>query len=88
MDMESGCIYIDGLDIRSMPRAQLRQAMTIIPQDPLLLEMTIRDNLDVEGVKSDQEIWAALEKTQAKALIESQPDKLDTLVTSDGGDFS
>lgn len=32
MEVESGCIFIDGVDIRSMPRAMLRNAMTIIPQ--------------------------------------------------------
>jgi ATP-binding cassette subfamily C (CFTR/MRP) protein 1 len=62
--------------------------MTIIPQDPLLLELTLRENLDLEGIRSDQEIWAALEKTQCKPLIEALPEKLDTLITGDGGNFS
>lgn len=66
----------------------LRQALTIIPQDPLLLELSIRENLDLEGLRTDQEIWAALEKTQCKSLIEALPDKLDTVVAGDGGNFS
>ena len=32
VECESGSIYIDGVDIRSMPRTMLRSAMTIIPQ--------------------------------------------------------
>ena len=56
--------------------------------DPLLLELSIRDNLDLEGTCSDQELWAALEQTQCKALVEALPDKLETLVSGDGGDFS
>ena len=62
--------------------------MTIIPQDPLMLELSVRENLDIEGQCSDQQIWAALEQTQCKTLIENMPEKLDTLVTGDGGDFS
>lgn len=88
MEIASGGIYIDGVDIRSLSRQALREAMTIIPQDPLMLELSVRDNLDIEGVKSDQEIWTALEQTQTKALIESLPEKLDTMVTGDGGNFS
>ena len=71
-----------------MPRRTLRQALTIIPQDALLLELSVRENLDLEGIKTDYEIWAALEKTQCKALIESLPEKLDTIISGDGGNFS
>lgn len=53
-----------------------------------MLELSVRENLDLEGVCSDQQIWAALEQTQSKALIDGLPDKLDTIVTGDGGDFS
>lgn len=53
-----------------------------------MLELTVREILDLEGRCSDQEIWSALDKTQCKALIEAFPDKLDARVTGDGGDFS
>lgn len=88
IELESGHINIDGIDIRQLPRKTLRQALTIIPQDPLLLELSVRENLDLEGIKTDQEIWAALEKTQCKALIDGLPEKLDTLISGDGGNFS
>lgn len=48
----------------------------------------MRENLDLEGSCSDQEIWDALEQTHCKAIIEALPEKLDTVVTGDGGDFS
>lgn len=62
--------------------------MTIIPQDPLLLELSVRENLDLEGRRTDHEIWAALEKTRCKALIDALPEKLDTIIQGDGGNFS
>jgi ABC-type multidrug transport system fused ATPase/permease subunit len=54
----------------------------------MVLEISVRENLDLEGVCSDQQIWSALERTQCKTLIEGLPQKLDTIVSGDGGDFS
>ena len=34
--------------------------------DPLLLDLTLRENLDPEGLLSDAEIWAGLEQTQVR----------------------
>ena len=68
-----GDILIDGTNIRDLPRSTLRSSMTIIPQAPLLLELSIRENLDIEGVSTDLDIWAALELTECKTWIESLP---------------
>jgi ATP-binding cassette, subfamily C (CFTR/MRP), member 1 len=89
VDFESdGSIIVDGRDIRQIPRQTLRQAMTIIPQDPLLLDLTLRENLDPEGVLSDAEIWAGLEQTQCKQFVDTLPSKLDHEITANGGQFS
>lgn len=40
-----------------------------VPLDPLLLEMSIRDNLDLEGNHTDAEIWDALEQTSVSGKI-------------------
>ena len=77
-----GDILIDGKNIRDLPRQTLRSSMTIIPQAPLLLELSIRENLDMEGVVDDAEIWAALEQTECKAWIESLPGGLDHVAVS------
>jgi len=42
---EGAGIWIDGLDIRSMPRSLLRQRLAIIPQAPVLFSGTVRSNL-------------------------------------------
>jgi ABC-type multidrug transport system fused ATPase/permease subunit len=56
--------------------------------DPMLLEMTLRENLDPEGQKTDAEIWEALDRSQLKAHVESLPGKLDEVITGNGGSFS
>ena len=50
--------------------------------DPLLLEVSIRENLDVEGTRTDNEIWTALEQTGVKSIVERLPNKLDHQVDS------
>ncbi len=49
IEMRSGTIRIDGRSIAEMPASQLRSQMTIVPQNPLVLAATIRENLDPEG---------------------------------------
>lgn len=76
-DDDGGEIMVDGMDIRDIPMGDYRSAMSIVPQgtrdppalrapltaDPLLLELSLRENLDPEGLHSDAELWEALEKS-------------------------
>jgi ABC-type multidrug transport system fused ATPase/permease subunit len=44
-DVTSGSITIDGQDIRSVTQASLREALGVVPQDPVLFNQTIRQNI-------------------------------------------
>ena len=64
MLVESGKILIDGICTGSLGRSTLRQAMSIIPQEPVLFISSLRANLDPEGQHSSQAIWDALAQVQ------------------------
>ncbi len=59
-----GSILIDGLDTRQLPLARVRSAVALIPQDPLLFRGTLRSNLDPFALRSDEQLWAALERAK------------------------
>ncbi|QFZ26635.1 putative ATP-dependent bile acid permease [Clavispora lusitaniae] len=60
LDPETGTISIDGVDISKIGLRNLRQAITIIPQDPTLFSGTIRSNLDPFNQYTDSQIFEAL----------------------------
>lgn len=63
IEMESGKILIDGKSIGDHSIEQLRQKITIIPQDPTLFTGTLRFNVDPEKKATDEEILELLEKS-------------------------
>lgn len=81
----SGAIYIDGIDIRSIPLPLLRSRLTIIPQDPILFNGSIRRNLDPWGQIPEQELLRVLEQIHLKPMIDSLRNGLDEIVGSGGG---
>lgn len=78
VEVERGSIVIDGVDIAGLSLEVLRSHITIIPQDPVLFQGTIRSNLDPEGSATDEELWAALRRGHLEAVITRLPDGLMT----------
>lgn len=64
VEARTGSILIDGMDISTLPLAELRRAIAIVPQDPVLWSGSVRDNLDPLGVHEDSKLWELLEAVQ------------------------
>ncbi|KAL6450715.1 YBT1 ATP-dependent bile acid permease [Candida maltosa Xu316] len=100
LDPETGSITIDGVDITSIGLRNLRQAITIIPQDPTLFAGTIRSNLDPFDQYRDAEIFDALrrvnlispeEREQSSSSSGENSNKffnLENAITEGGGNLS
>ena len=67
-------IVIDGLDLSTMSRQQVRRSINAIPQDPVFLKGTVRYNADPRNEHDDTAILAALQRV-----------KLGEIVTAKGG---
>ncbi|KAA8641709.1 uncharacterized protein ATNIH1004_011845 [Aspergillus tanneri] len=64
LEAEKGRIYIDGIDISAIGLKDLRESITIVPQDPTLFTGTIRSNLDPFGMLTDEQIFTALRRVR------------------------
>uniref|UniRef100_A0A665TG51 Multidrug resistance-associated protein 4 n=1 Tax=Echeneis naucrates TaxID=173247 RepID=A0A665TG51_ECHNA len=83
-----GRIVIDGFLTSAIGLHTLRQKMSIIPQDPVLFTGTMRKNLDPFRQHTDEDLWNALQEVQMKAVVEELPNKLETVLTESGSNFS
>ncbi|XP_044072656.1 ATP-binding cassette sub-family C member 4-like isoform X5 [Siniperca chuatsi] len=83
-----GRIMIDGFLTSEIGLHTLRQKMSIIPQDPVLFTGSMRKNLDPFRQHTDEDLWNALQEVQMKAVVEDLPNKLETVLTESGSNFS
>lgn len=74
VEIESGSIFIDGVDLSTLPRETIRSRLIVIPQETFILNDSIRLNVDPSGTVSDEDIITALEKVQLWSMIKSRND--------------
>lgn len=89
LEAERGVISIDGVDISEIGLHRLRKNLSVIPQTPTLFSgCTIRDNLDLFGDYSDEDIQTSLAEVHMDEAIMELPLGLNTIVSDDGSNFS
>lgn len=79
VNIVSGKILLDEVDISTVPLDELRSRLSIIPQDVILFSGSVRENLDPRKHFSDLELWKSLEIAQLKDIITKLPNKLGNL---------
>jgi ATP-binding cassette subfamily B protein len=73
-DPEAGTIRVDGVDIRDLRFADLRSALAIVPQEPVLFTASVAENIRYGRPEaSDAEVRAAAETASALRFIETLP---------------
>lgn len=74
---DEGRIFLDGVDIWTIPLEKYRQQVTAVFQDYSIFALDIRENITVTG-RDDKEIWEALSKAGVDNTVQKLPKKLDT----------
>jgi len=88
-EVDAGTISVDGIDIRTMPRSNLRSIFGMVLQDTWLFKGTIRENIAYgkEGA-TQEEILAAANAARVTHFIQTLPEGFDTVLEEDGANIS
>ena len=79
IEPDKGTILMDNTDIRKISLKSLRSNIAYIPQEPILFNMSIKENLlYVNNKADDEELWNALKLANADNFVNELPDKMDT----------
>ncbi|WP_420453843.1 ABC transporter ATP-binding protein [Ilumatobacter sp.] len=88
-DLDAGAIRLDGRDIASFPRAELRSKVGMVLQDTWLFGGTIRDNIAYgRPDATEEEIHAAAELAYVDRFVHSLPDGYDTVIDVEADNVS
>ena len=84
-DVQSGRISIDQQAVNQVQQLSLRQQIGVVPQDTVLFNDTIWNNIAYGRPEaSDEEIWQAIEMAHLRAFVSSLPEGVETIVGERG----
>jgi ATP-binding cassette, subfamily B, bacterial MsbA len=88
-DVQQGSVLLDGVDVREYRLTDLRSQVSLVSQDVVLFNDTIRNNIAFNAVgKSDAQVEAAANAANVMEFVNQQPQGFDTLLTDRGQNFS
>jgi len=81
----SGSILIDGINIKEIPRGELKKLIVLVEQNHLLFSRTIRENVCYNNTNySDEQLFTALTLACCHEFIDTLPNGLDTKIGEQG----
>jgi subfamily B ATP-binding cassette protein MsbA len=88
-DVQQGAVLLDGADVREYRLTDLRSQVSLVSQDVVLFNDTIRNNIAFNAVgKTDAEVEAASRAANVLEFVAQQPQGFDTFLTDRGQNFS
>ena len=89
IDSSEGEILVDDVNVRDLEPETLWKRVSIVPQRPYLFSGTVRSNLLFANKDaSEEDLWKALEISQASDFVNAMPDKLDAAISQGGTNVS
>lgn len=80
-EIGQGAIFVDGVDVRDIPKKALRSCMAVVLQDTHLFSGTIRENIVFGKLDAtDEEVRAAARLANADLFIDRLPDGYETKI--------
>ncbi|MDU6264775.1 MAG: peptidase domain-containing ABC transporter [Anaerocolumna aminovalerica] len=88
LQVEKGRIYINDIDINKIAREQIYNWFSVVTQNPMCLNSSIRRNVDITNSYSDSDIYKALEIAEILEDVNAMPLGLDTIIGDAGQNIS
>jgi ATP-binding cassette subfamily C (CFTR/MRP) protein 1 len=88
LEPRSGRIFMEGVDIQNLGLRTLRKTLGLVPQDPVLLQGSLRFNVDPFDLFDAERIWEALRLVHMEDFVRNLKDGLDFQVSGEGGNLS
>lgn len=88
-DAAKGSVKVNGIDVKEYPLEELRAKIGVVMQKAVLFKGTVRENL-LWGKEdaTEEEMWRALEISQAKEFVETKEGGLDAEIAQGGKNLS
>lgn len=88
-DVTGGSLTIDGIDVRDVTFSSLRQQIGLVPQETMLFNATIRENILYGRLDAtEEEVVEAAKAANAHSFIMQLPQRYDTIVGDRGNSLS
>jgi ATP-binding cassette subfamily B multidrug efflux pump len=87
--VDSGRVFVDGVDVRDMSQEHLRAKIGLVPQQAVLFSGTISENIRYgKADATDLEVRRAAETAQATEFIDEMPSGFDSVIAQGGTNVS
>jgi subfamily B ATP-binding cassette protein MsbA len=88
-DVQQGSVLLDGIDVREYRLKDLRSQVSLVSQDVVLFNDTIRNNIAFNALeKTDAEVEAAARAANVMEFVAQQPQGFDTPLSDRGQNLS
>jgi len=88
-EIDGGTIKLDGRDLRTIPKDELRRQVAVVLQDTYLFSGTVRENIRYGRLDAtDEEVERAAKYANAHTFIQHMPHGYDTPLAERGGNLS
>ena len=88
VDPDSGVVRLDGVDLRSVRRGGVPDAVALVAQQTFMFDDTVRGNVTLGADRTDDDVWRALRVAQGEGFVGRLHDGLDTRVGERGTSLS
>ena len=87
-DVQKGEILLDGKNIKSLNKRDLRRHIGTVLQDPFIFARSIKDNIKLNKKMSDEEVTNAIKLASADEFVNSLPNGIEEISKERGESFS